>query len=140
MRGWTLAVLLALCARAAEPPPAPAAPASTEGRLTPEERARLAAERARLSAAARSEPKNAERWRELGFVCQALGDAKGAREAFLRVVTLLPDDAPGWYMLALVYEKLGERAKAAEAWERCASRAQDPALAQIARKHLRFLR
>ncbi|HAH07775.1 MAG TPA: hypothetical protein DCM05_14840 [Elusimicrobia bacterium] len=87
-----------------------------------------------------AEPKAPELWRRLGHTYQHLGEALKARDAFLKLVELKPEDARAWFMLGLVYEKLEDRPAAAAAWEKCLRFTRDEKAAETARRHLEDLR
>lgn len=116
---------------------AQAAPAPT---LAPAERARLEALRVSLRAQTAAKADDADAWLRLGRVEQALGEAEAARDAYKESVRFGPADAGAWSLLALAHEKLEEFRLAASAWEVCLAKTKDPALAAVARKHLKHLR
>ncbi|MFA5139351.1 MAG: hypothetical protein WC728_08955 [Elusimicrobiota bacterium] len=128
-----------LWAQAPGPSQPPAAKHAQRPELTPEQRLKLEAQRARLQAAVVAAPENPELWRHLGLTHQALGDAIGAKGAFEKVVALRPADAAGHFMLALALEKLQDPRAVAE-WELCLQHAKDPKMAEAAKRHLKHLR
>lgn len=118
----------------------PALHAQEAPKRSAEETARLEAARAEARRAVAAKADDADAWRRLGRLEQALGEAGAARDAYREAVRLDPADAGTWSLLALSFEKLKENDQAVAAWESCLSKAKDPALAAVARKHLSLLR
>lgn len=69
----------------------------------------------------RVDPRNADTWFNLGFVCDKLREPAKAAAAFREAVALDPKLDRAWYGLGLALAAQGEHEQAAQAFERAAS-------------------